>query len=193
MNTHHVDCPLCDQQIFPGSDEDPTQLELLAHHVATDCTAAFQRRRALARAAPDGVTLGVERQALAGGESLVLLIYPERGTFHVHGIRSFNAPDEIQIGLVSSHSLQRSLSARSFDSASYALHGELAEQDPQALLAYYPAPWGAITREQPLQVTFRACGVPAVLPRLRWTLYGDLVVPAPGDPGGARPVDSPDF
>jgi hypothetical protein len=66
-----------------------------------------------------------------------------------------------------------------------------AYDDPTEPLAYYPAPWGVISREHPLRIRFTTYGTPSVPMPLLWTLYGRLLTylkagPGPGTEGLER-------
>lgn len=120
--------------------------------------------------------LGIDVQANAPGCPMTVEVFPPHGRFMVQGVRSFNLPGEISISEILGPDGQPR-SAAAFDSASYSLdHGAFKNADPAEHLAYYKAPWGEISRDHPLGITCVVIGTPSLIPFLRWTLYGTLII-----------------
>lgn len=117
--------------------------------------------------------LGIMVQTQPRGESTTIQVMPRHdGAYLIRGVRSHNGPFEVWIERIEVGSdIPRN--AGGFDSAAYALKdapksdAELAEHR-----GYYLAPWGVITRLNPMVLTFKAVGTPCALPFLSWTLYG---------------------
>jgi hypothetical protein len=122
----------------------------------------------------DEAALGICVEAnVPAGCLTTILVTPENGSnFHVKGVRSLNVPGEIEIVRIADSTGDIAFNAGPFDSASYSLDvpsnlAKLAEHN-----GYYEVPWGAITGENPIMITFRSLGTPAMSPYLRWTLFG---------------------
>ena len=114
------------------------------------------------------VPLGIDFAVDPDEPRTYVQIFPPEGFFYVEGVRSFNRPGEIWVEEVTPDGLHRPMG---FDSATYSLdHQDFGDAPVQRHLAYYRAPWGAISPENPLQVTFRAGHLEGR--NLRWTLYG---------------------
>lgn len=121
---------------------------------------------------PLGIQVRCER------EVITIIVTPNGGgTYRVKGVRSFNAPGEVMIKRVCP-AVDWAVNAGEFDSASYALghapekHVDAEGKDLTEHGMYYVAPWGDISHDHPLTMSFEPMGAPAVLPYLQWTLYG---------------------
>jgi hypothetical protein len=130
------------------------------------------------RLVQDESPMGIDVQGDYGGQHTTIQVAPAHdGTFRIKGVRSFNAPDKIEIVRITSGAdLPRN--AGPFDSATYFIdHVPKADRDLAEHRGYYEVPWGEISKHRPLVISFRVKGCPSVLPSLSWTLYGiDTVV-----------------
>lgn len=120
----------------------------------------------------DESPLGVELSLPIDGHVRCIEVFPNRGTYTIQGVRSFNDAGTVQIDRVTKGNGSPA-NMSPFDSASYSLdHGAFKNGPIEAHLAYYPAPWGSIDRLHPLGIWARARGTFSCPPPVRWTLYG---------------------
>lgn len=109
------------------------------------------------------------------GSPTTIQVFPPHGRFLVQGVRSLNGPHEVTVReVLAGSSVPRNAAA--FDSATYALGHAPREAELAEHAAYFRAPWGWISEQSPLLLTFEAWGCPSVAPFLDWTLYGVLEV-----------------
>lgn len=125
------------------------------------------------------VPMGFRWQADPFGNPTAVQIFPRKGFLNVRGVRSFNEPGEIWIDYLQG-GVGFDISPDGFDSASFSLtHGAFKDAPVERHLAYYRAPWGVISLQNPLTVTFKTGHLapkrPEGAPWLNWTLYGEWV------------------
>lgn len=125
---------------------DPTDKQAIIDELLGALNSTNNRVRLVQAECP----LGMRVQANLPGELTTIIVSPNNsGRFLIKGVRSFNFPGEIEIlKLATGDGIARN--AASFDSASYSLnHGAFKDADPGEHLAYYRAPWGRSTANDP--------------------------------------------
>lgn len=145
-------------------------VEKVLEHLATRPTEKL-------RIVQDESPLGIDIRSGHPGEAISISVEPpENSAYEIRGIRSFNHPEEVWVSRVEPVATGISVLAGPFDAATFSLEhrGDDAPELDECR-AFYQAPWGTISRDKPLMITFETMRTPMVYPSLRWTLMGRLV------------------